>query len=54
VGPINEEEKEARIRSKSGLTFKFITSEVRLVKHILEQNGFIDVDETKFTQLPLI
>jgi hypothetical protein len=42
-----------RVRAKSGLTYKFLTSEVRLVKHVLENNGFIDIEETKGTQ-PLI
>lgn len=43
----------SRVRAKSGLTYKFLTSEVRLVKQILENNGFIDVDEIKGSQ-PLI
>ena len=54
VEPICEEEKQAKMRSKGGLTFKFITSEIRLVKHILEQNGFVDVEEAKSSQPPLI
>jgi hypothetical protein len=51
--PLSAEELVNRVRAKSGLTYKFLTSEVRLVKHILESNGFIDVDETKGPQ-PLI
>ena len=27
-----------------GLTFKFLASEIKLVKHVLENNRFLDVD----------
>lgn len=30
---------------RTGLTFKFLAVELKLVRHVLEGNGFLDVDE---------
>jgi hypothetical protein len=42
----SEEEKEARrVRERNGRVLKFLAVEIKLVKHVLEGNSFIDFED---------
>jgi hypothetical protein len=41
---------QAKIREKRGLILKFIAVEIKLVKWVLSQNGFVDFEDLSFMQ----
>jgi hypothetical protein len=42
---ITQQEKLQRKLERTGRVFKFVSADVKLVRHVLEHNGFIDSDE---------
>lgn len=49
---LNPQEIVKRRLERSGKTFRFLAFEIKLVKHVLEQNGFIDADEFIYSDTP--
>ncbi len=41
---------QAKIREKRGLILKFIAVEIKLVKWVLSQNGFVDFEDLSLMQ----
>jgi hypothetical protein len=42
---VTQQEKLQRKLERNGKVFKFVSFDVKLVRHVLEHNGFIDADE---------
>ena len=45
-----QEQIQAKIREKRGLILKFIAVEIKLVKWVLSQNGFVDFEDLSLMQ----
>lgn len=42
---VTQQEKLQRKLERNGRVFRFVSADVKLVRHVLEHNGFIDADE---------
>ena len=49
---VTDQEKLKRKLERNGKVFKFINFDVKLVRHVLEQNGFIDADDLSNSDHP--